>query len=363
MDGFLLQNWTTIRGTASGAAPVLGLTQDEDEWLDLGDFADASFAIDVVDITQPTGTLVLNLETSPTPEDLLFTPVTPPIAISVSPNVSMVKSTRTPTTAPLARWLRWRISGATGGSWSVTFRVRVMPGRTSFFTPVALSGALLWLRADLGIVGPSNSITNWKDQSGNGNDMTSAFTPGTGANPTLLTGSANFNGQPAIQFSGMNWMSSASFSVGTVSVFMVTSGESAGATGYFWTRGSPVTDTLYSSTSATMSVVRGGVTSAWDLLANWGQFGSKAQSLVKLYDGTNLGQKLRINGVQQSMTNTIANDPGTAAVAGAFTVAADSSGGLPSTINVAEVAIFDHSLLSSELRQLEEYARQRYALY
>jgi hypothetical protein len=45
---FLLQDWVTIRGTNGS---VTTFTQDEERWLDLAGYSDASCWIDVAEVT------------------------------------------------------------------------------------------------------------------------------------------------------------------------------------------------------------------------------------------------------------------------------------------------------------------------
>lgn len=67
------------------------------------------------------------------------------------------------------------------------------------FTPRSINGCVLWLRADLGVTLSDDKVTNWADQSGNGNDASQA----TPANqPTWKESS--FGEQPSIEFDGIN---------------------------------------------------------------------------------------------------------------------------------------------------------------
>jgi hypothetical protein len=65
-----------------------------------------------------------------------------------------------------------------------------------------ISGLKLWLRGDAGVLTSGSSVTNWLDQSGNGNNATQ----GTGANqPTVVSGA--LNGLPVVRFDGINdWL-------------------------------------------------------------------------------------------------------------------------------------------------------------
>jgi hypothetical protein len=58
MHTFILQDWTTIRGSVTGATVI----QQETEWLDLGPYQDVVFWVDV---REASGNPVLTLQTAP----------------------------------------------------------------------------------------------------------------------------------------------------------------------------------------------------------------------------------------------------------------------------------------------------------
>lgn len=209
---FDFQPWVTIRANASGPAPwpsVLSVTQEDTGWIDLSRYADAAFWVDVAEVTQPSGgTVLLNIESSPSLDETCFKPVCQPIAISpiTDPTSSgvvplLVRTARTPTTVPLSKWTRWRLSvtGGSSGPWDATFRVRGAGGHSSFVVPPQLSGCILWLRGDLGIEQQTaGSVSRWADQSGRGNDAIQTYTP---AQPKYNQVPAHtINGQKAVFF-------------------------------------------------------------------------------------------------------------------------------------------------------------------
>lgn len=75
--------------------------------------------------------------------------------------------------------------------------------------PSELSGGAptFWIKADVGttLEGATQKVTQWNDQSGQGNHVTQA----TSANRPLLTAGAR-NGLPAIRYAGTEWLSRAS---------------------------------------------------------------------------------------------------------------------------------------------------------
>lgn len=198
---FLLQPWITIRSTS----PIVSVTQQDSGWFDANTFADAAFWVDVGEVTPPAGgSVTLTIESSPTLDEVNFRPVAPPLTLvaagtpagAVLPQI--IKCVRTPQTAPLSRWVRWRLQSTVGGTpWDATFRIRGTAGSSSFVTPPALLGCILWLRADLGIsfdAGTSN-VHQWADQSGYGNNANGFGVPN---DPTFDV--SPIGGQPSIRF-------------------------------------------------------------------------------------------------------------------------------------------------------------------
>ena len=202
---FLLQDWVTLRGTNT---TLQTFTQDEERWLDLAGYSDATCWIDVTEVTPPAGlntnSLSLTLETAAVCDDTYFTPMAtvsygtagPFTQASTTPIV--VRSTRSISAAALMRYVRWKITPSTTGLWDISFRVRVVATRSNAFVPTDIAGCTLWLRSDLGVTAnaSTSAITLWKDQSGNGFDAA----PGT--SPTYAPASANATGLPSVHVVG-----------------------------------------------------------------------------------------------------------------------------------------------------------------
>ncbi|MDD4869986.1 MAG: LamG domain-containing protein [Kiritimatiellae bacterium] len=66
------------------------------------------------------------------------------------------------------------------------------------FSPINLSGCVVWLTADTGVQADGSSVTNWQDQSGNGNN---AIQANASLCPVIVTNT--LNGKPVIRFDGM----------------------------------------------------------------------------------------------------------------------------------------------------------------
>ena len=64
-------------------------------------------------------------------------------------------------------------------------------------TVTNVSDCVLWLRADAGVLTSGSAVTNWQDQSGNGNHVSQS---NAAMQPTLVSGVAALNSQPAVRF-------------------------------------------------------------------------------------------------------------------------------------------------------------------
>lgn len=364
----VLAPWTTVRC----ASAVTSFTQDEQDWLDLGDRGDVAFFVDIAEATSGgSGGFALSFETAPLPDEMLFQPVAPDVPFAVTTSPLVVKSVRSAATAPLARYVRWKLKAPGASSaWSATFRVRAASGQQSFFAPTDIGGCLLWLQSELGVTkdAATNAVSRWADQSGRGNDATQVSS----ANQPIWT-AAQMNGHPTLSFdgaagAGADMLATPAFPLGVYTALMVTTGQN-GTTGFFWTRSSGATgvDTLYGDVYCTMYVDRGtGTQSCRDYVSGWGQaLGSSGHVLAVQFDGTAAGHLLRVDGAYVSVTTHSGGygDPGTGTNSYSFTIGARGDLGAPAKINVAELMVYDHSLSAAELARVETYLRNRYALY
>src|SRR4030095_5068269 len=108
-------------GTGRGTPSSIVALQPENEYLDLSPFQDFVSYIEVSDFAN---TPTIKLQTAPVKEETYFSDLVtltfPPGATGITPTVIRFKDM----TPPLARWLRWRASGA-AALWSVTFRIHL----------------------------------------------------------------------------------------------------------------------------------------------------------------------------------------------------------------------------------------------
>ena len=119
MHTFLLCDWTTIRGNNNT------INQSESEWLDLTQYEDLFFWIEVKEVTGAAVTL--NLQTSPTKDESLFA--------TMSANTTLAAGTITPASGtgkclmsnaavPVARYVRWQLTSA-NNPFDATFRIHI----------------------------------------------------------------------------------------------------------------------------------------------------------------------------------------------------------------------------------------------
>jgi len=213
MRSIIFQDWTTVHCTQP---TVLSFTQPSEGWLDLSSFADATFWIDVSEVVLPSGdppSVQLLLQTSPTLDETYFMPAAPPINNLIPTNSGLggtvpivLRTVRSASTAPLARFLRWQLNllNNSGGtpSWGATFRIRMAPSAQSFFVPTQVPGCVLWLRSDLGItLDTSGNVEQWTDQTGDLSKTLSQSTPS--YRPTYIASNAAYNGAPTLGFSSV----------------------------------------------------------------------------------------------------------------------------------------------------------------
>lgn len=130
MEGYLLQDWITIK-----ADPVTSfVAQSEEGWLDLLDYRDIVFWLEVEWRNRGgAGGVSMRYETSPTKDEALFSPMVAAFDLSATttPDIKKVIEALNPT-LPVCRWVRWRIEATTPGpssEWGATFRIHCSVNR------------------------------------------------------------------------------------------------------------------------------------------------------------------------------------------------------------------------------------------
>src|SRR6266478_5555164 len=118
MHTFILQDYTTIRGTSSTT-----VIQNESGWLDLSAYEDLVVWTDVRETTG--GTITLDLMTSPTKDESLFTNMIASITLaSGAATIRQDKILMSAASVPVARFMRWRLVPP-AAAWDLTFRIYI----------------------------------------------------------------------------------------------------------------------------------------------------------------------------------------------------------------------------------------------
>ncbi|HXG09465.1 MAG TPA: hypothetical protein VNK04_06720 [Gemmataceae bacterium] len=228
------------------------------------------------------------------------------------------------------------------------------------FSPDQVAGLKLWLKADA-ITGlnDGDAVTTWEDSSGQNNDATQSTVA---KKPTYQTN--EINGKPCVRFDGFDdCLQTPAFSVGPLTAFVVLKlttlriiyeqSANANEAPGFW---------LYGSTHSTLFVHKpaggtardrpGGLpTGAW-------------QIVTQRCDGTHAGHKLWINGDEQSLTDNLSSNPGTAEISDVLNIGARNNGAaFASAVDIAELLIYDAAVSDSDRQLIENYLNNKYAIF
>jgi hypothetical protein len=352
MSSQLLCDWTTVR-----AGGPISIAQGETEWVDLGDDVDATFWVDCREVsTNPNVQLLF--ETSPSKDEALFQPITPAITLAASGTPIQVRSVLASATVPLARWLRWRLTGPSGG-FDATFRIGMTGTPFSYFLPTQLAGLVLWLRADLGVtLATAPKISGWTDQSGVSapNNFSQATV---NSQPTLVTsGTGTVGGLPAIKFvAGTPNQFIASTAGNTYtqpnSVFIV---WQEAATGLY-----NITDAASASANRQQIETVAGVSTTLTLNAGAAQNVTGVPSylnpsLVEV-DWNGASSALYVNGTLQTAPGNVGANSWSPGTLGASQTGTQGLNG-----SIAEVVAFNKILSATDRTRLARYLGGRYGI-
>jgi hypothetical protein len=350
MQSILLQPWTTVQG----ASTLTSVTQDSAGWFEVSSFADVVFQIDVAQVTgSASGVVQLALQSSPTRDDAYFGSTTLPTTLAPTTTPALVKTIRTPSTSPLARFLRWQLVSTSSTAWAATFRIRAHLSKQSFFAPTQLSGCVLWLRADMGIT-LSSGVSAWGDQSGAGN----GFSQATRGSQPGFSASGGPNGTPYVSFNGTSsGMSSSAPVTGITQNWtqfallqnnnLTTPSQIIFATGltngWGFDNASGSRGVLNLGTGAQTF---GSATSNWELWTNW--------------DTSGVNTTCHVNGSAVTSTGNISPGAGT----GGSTLGADNGGASNWWYgNLGELIVYNRTLTANEIAHVEAYVRARTAAW
>jgi hypothetical protein len=227
----------------------------------------------------------------------------------------------------------------------------------STYPLTAIPGLLLWLKADaITGVTSGNSFATWTDSSGSGFSMVQ----NTGGSQPVWN--ANIvNSKPVVTFSGgTKYMSVANFVLGAFTKFFVyratggmllehspNGGTQAGS--YHYTPQSDGFDARGTGGS------RSGFNISQSLTDNtW-------RVVTQVMDGTNAGHVAYLNGVSQSRSASSATaDPGTSLITDTLFLGARNGASLAFAGDVAEIAIYNAALSTSNRQQVETALGAKY---
>jgi hypothetical protein len=258
---------------------------------------------------------------------------------------------------------------STLGLTDVAFVAKATP--SSSFAPTDLSGLQAWWKSGVGVTLNSTTVSEWDDQSGNGNNLTQ----GTAANqPTYNSTDASWNGLASISFDGSNDFlkahSLAAMFQGTDLPYTIVTAVKRGAGGtYRFLLGSNdsvagnaqnavgqrynSTDeyVIYRRDSANNSAVtEKGTANNNAVIIRWQNSGTVAEVYV---NGSSVGSG--------------ANDVGVLSSQDIFSLGAFPTGTTTAANfylgDVAEVVVYNRLLTAGEQTQIENYFRTKFATY
>jgi phage gp36-like protein len=214
-------------------------------------------------------------------------------------------------------------------------------------TSPPISGYTAWLRADAGVVlDASNKISQWQDQSGNGNHFVQ---PNSDQRPTLdATGLGN---QAAVRFDGSDdsLLGVEAMNFGRPStVFLVYEvfDYASFAQGRI----------LQNNTDSSWILYTGGFVSG-DISVQSGGVGLN-QPTVATLTNSSTGTTISVNGSDWTQ-----NPNASSGTPGRLNLGAGSGPGYPANCSVAEVIVYDRALSDTERQEVEAYLAGRYTLY
>jgi hypothetical protein len=225
--------------------------------------------------------------------------------------------------------------------------------------PNSLSNLSIWLRADAGVITVSGAVSQWNDQSGNGNNAAQT----TATSRPLLANSLQYNNLPVIRFDGSNDVlvgnTIPNLNSDNLTIFVLNSGNSQtgvvaglltvnGLTNGFsiFRNFSPAAFRVWNNNTV-------GLTSSSSLQAT-----GYTPRILTIQRQVGVQGSMFVNGVSQATTTN-------ATFLSSFTNANYQIGRAPfySTLNgdIAEVIVYNRILTSTEQTQVEKYLMDKYA--
>jgi hypothetical protein len=223
---------------------------------------------------------------------------------------------------------------------------------TSAFLPTDITGLQAWYKADAGITKDGgDQVSAWVDQSGNSLDLAQ----GTAADqPTWID--SRTNGLPAVHFDGTEHIDGATFAsaitqpahtFALVKKHSNTTGDRLIVTVPDGTTGPIYRDAGSGNISASNHIADGAVVNA----------GTSLYRLVSIvWNGTSTTNQLNVDTPATSATNISGNLV-------EVSLGGYSNGGNESDVDIAEYLVYDDEITSTDLTNLQDYFKDRYALW
>lgn len=216
------------------------------------------------------------------------------------------------------------------------------------FSPSSVTGLKLWLKSDVGVTKDgSNLVSNWADQSGNGNDVAQA----TGTKQPLWVDNQH-NAKPTIRFDGIdNFMQKATYASGDLAqtnfIFIVSTFPSSSGR-YIYDSASHDKRHAFLRNATGYQIYSGsGIATGTGITTALQQFTAK-------YNGGS--SYLRKNG-----SEIVSGNIGTDSMAG-ITLGASHEAGNFGNIDICEILVYNASVSDTDRDTIESYLDTRWGL-
>lgn len=235
------------------------------------------------------------------------------------------------------------------------------PGGSPAFSLDQLGTVHFWARAnDLALV-DGDPVSSFTDRSGNGRHATQATAA---KKPTFKTGIAGFNGNPCLQFDGVDdVLATPAFGLGVFTIIAVWKASANGVVYFLKNSGGAGAPYLYTSTGMTSELYRG-VTNHSDRqhALNWG-IGSVMRISTHRFNGTHASHTLRLQGTNIAWTNGAGTaNPGTGLETNPLGIGSRDDGALNINGYLAEIIVYAASLSDAACLQAEQNLGAKYAI-
>jgi Domain of unknown function (DUF2341)/Concanavalin A-like lectin/glucanases superfamily/Fibronectin type III domain/SdrD B-like domain/Calx-beta domain/IPT/TIG domain len=204
------------------------------------------------------------------------------------------------------------------------------------------------------------AVSNWQDQSGNGNNAVQATTS---KQPTFQN--AGINGKPSIRFAGNNGFIATQNPIIQNSSFTnyIVSKATAGSMLLELTSNTNnfASGTHLATTTNTSSLVkRSNNISAYDISTNWAITGNP-QLINQSYNGSNLEHKIYLNGTAQTTSNPYPNNA-VGAVSDTLYIGGRGTGGSTITGDISEVITLGNNASGTQRTIIDNYLSAKYGI-